>query len=376
MREREVLALVAAGLTNRAISRRLVISVGTADRHVHNILGKLGCSTRTEAAAYAHWPDQVDGDNSLWREAPRSRPGVRSVFVGRKQEFAQLHVRLAEARAGRGGVTMVVGEAGIGKTRLTMELARQAELSGFQVLWGRCYEGDWTPPFGPFAEALSSLAQRAELRQLRSDLGFGGPPLSRIVPLIRERLPDLAQPASLGPNEEQFRIFDAVVQMLRATARRRPLVLVIDDLHWADAGTLNMLRYVSRFLEDSRVCLIGNCRDIELNQERPLNGLVAGLSRVTNFERIVLGGLDDLEVGDLLSTIAARSVHETLLSAIQAESGGNPLFVREILMHLIEEGKLTSDAPEWAISSPGTSWVQMCHRAFGTLLAADSSEFA
>ena len=126
-REREVLALVAAGLTNRAISERLVISIGTTDRHVHNILAKLGCATRTEAAAFARLPSDLKAEaRHCWRpdSAPGSVPAQLGVFIGRTAEMSRLMGRLGEAAAGSGGLTMVVGEPGIGKTRLTEEVAR------------------------------------------------------------------------------------------------------------------------------------------------------------------------------------------------------------------------------------------------------------
>lgn len=340
-REREVLALVAAGLTNRGISERLVISIGTADRHVHNILTKLGCTNRTEAAAFARSYGSQASPTTWLPTGPRL--GSQGRFVGRSEERAWLAARLAEARAGQGGLTMVVGEPGIGKTRLTEEVARDAAAAGFAVLWGRCYEGDWAPPYVPFAEALTALVRAADLRDLCNDLGFGGPPLARVVPVMRERVPDLPEPTPLGPNEEQFRILDAVAQLLIATAKRRPLLLVIDDLHWADAGTLNMLRYLSLLLKESRICLIGNYRDVELDRQHPLGETLAELRRGQGYERVLLRGLGDAETGEMAESIAARQLDGEFVQAVRAETGGNPLFVREMVLHLIEEGTLPID---------------------------------
>ncbi|MEO6398524.1 MAG: AAA family ATPase, partial [Tepidiformaceae bacterium] len=290
---------MAAGLTNRGISERLVISLGTADRHVHNILAKLGCNNRTEAAAFA-WAPRADVPQTFQPPGVSIASPSAGPFVGRGLELQRLAGCLREAKDGHGRLAMVVGEPGIGKTRLIEEAARQAEADGFTVLWGRCYEGDWAPPYVPFAEALTALVRRADLRELRADLGFGGPPLARISPVPRERLPDLPEPASLGPNEEQFRIFDAVVQLLRATANRRQMLLVIDDLHWADAGTLNMLRYVSRCLNESRICLLTCYRDVELDRGHLLGETVAELRRSAGYERITLRGLAGVEVAEML----------------------------------------------------------------------------
>ncbi|MEP7216880.1 MAG: AAA family ATPase, partial [Anaerolineaceae bacterium] len=339
-RQREVLALVAAGLTNRGISERLVISLGTADRHVHNILAKLGCNNRTEAAAFG-WKYLPDVPHALGPPGAPNASFSAGRFIGRPTELQRLAGFLREAGGGRGSLTMIEGEPGIGKTRLIEESARQAHAAGFTVLRGRCYEGDWAPPYVPFAEALASLVKQADLRELRTDLGFGGAPLGRIAPVVRERLPDLPEPAPLGPKEEQFRILDAVLQILRATSNRRPMLFVIDDLHWADAGTLNMLRYVSRFLTESRICLLGSYRHAELDRSHPLGDALADLRGGAGYERISLGGLDGAEVGEMLESIAGYEVADELVDAIFVETGGNPLFVREMVLHLIEDGTVS-----------------------------------
>jgi class 3 adenylate cyclase len=160
----------------------------------------------------------------------------RTPFVGRGAEIARLSRRLERAAAGEGGLALVVGEPGIGKTRLTEEFAEQAQRSGTRVLWGRCFEGDWAPPYAPFSEALSEYAKQSDPEALRKELGNSGGVLAALAPQIRERVPDLPQPEPLQPDEERYRLFDAVVQLLLAIAQSAPTVLVLDDLHWADGG--------------------------------------------------------------------------------------------------------------------------------------------
>src|SRR5262245_23475562 len=165
-------------------------------------------------------------------------------FVGRDEEMARIAAPLHRARAGEGALVMVVGEPGIGKTRLAEELAELARREGACVLAGRCYEGDWAPPYGPFVEAIETYARAVTPDELRRALGPGAPPLARLVPSLRDRLPDLPEPVPLQADEERFRLLDAVSQLLIAASERTPAMLVLDDLHWADRDTVAMLRHV------------------------------------------------------------------------------------------------------------------------------------
>lgn len=268
-------------------------------------------------------------------------------FVGRAPELTRLAQKLAETREGRGGLVMLVGEPGIGKTRILEEFAESARHSGALVIWGRCYEGEWAPPYGPFAEGLSEYARVADVGPLRNDLGFGAPALARLVPVLRERLPDISEPAQLQPEEERFRLLDAVSQFLIAVSVRAPLLLVLDDLHWSDRGTVAMLRHVARFVARNRILITGAYRDVEIDRQHPLADALGALRRETNYERLVLKGLDAGEIGQLIETIADQDVPEALVKTISSETEGNPFFVREVLMHLVEEGKIFHEAGRW-----------------------------
>ena len=168
-----------------------------------------------------------DDPGALRRQAP---------FTGRTAELARLGQRLEEARAGRGGVVLLAGEPGIGKTRTLEELAERARTAGTLVLWGRCYEGEAARPWGPFAEALGEFVRTAAEETLRGVLGPEAAPLSKLVPAVRARMPALPEPVALEPYEERVRLLDTVTQFLLALAVRVPTVLVLDDLHWADPG--------------------------------------------------------------------------------------------------------------------------------------------
>jgi class 3 adenylate cyclase/tetratricopeptide (TPR) repeat protein len=280
-----------------------------------------------------------------------NRAGVlltRTPFVGRGKEMARLRAKLDEARAGHGGLVMLVGEPGIGKSRTIEEFAEQARAGGALVLVGRCFEGEWAPPYAPFVEAIAGYAKDADPDALRADLGYGAPPVARLVPSLRERLPDIGQPVPLNPDEERFRLLDAVSQFIIATSARAPVVLVLDDLHWADGGTIAMLRHVARFLPGQRTLVLGAYRDVELDRQHPLADALAALRSEAEYERILIKGLDEGEVRSLLTDIAEQDVPDEFVQAISAETDGNPFFIREVLIHLAEEGKIYQQDGRWA----------------------------
>ena len=272
---------------------------------------------------------------------------AQTPFVGRAAEVAQLTQKLREADTGRGGMVMLVGEPGIGKTRTCDEFAELARASGARVLRGRCFEGEWSPPYAPFAEAIEAYARDADADELRADLGYGAPPIARMAPSLRERLRDIEEPAALQPDEERFRLLDAVSQFLIAVSRRAPVVLVLDYLHWADRGTIGMMRHVARFAPQQRILVLGAYRDVELDRQHPLADALAALRREVEYERIVLKGLVQEEVGTLLATIAEQEVNAALVAAISDETDGNPFFIREVLIHLVQEGKLYREEGQW-----------------------------
>jgi len=268
-------------------------------------------------------------------------------FVGRTAELAKLTHCLQEARAGHGGLVLLAGEPGIGKTRLTEEFSESAAEIGALVLAGRCYEGEWAPPYGPFAEAIATYTHTAEPEQLRQDLGLGAPPIARLVAAVHERLPDIPDAVALQPEEERFRLLDAVSQFLIATATRTPVVLIVDDLHWADKGSIAMLRHVARFASRNRLLILGAYRDAEVDRSHPLSAALGALPREARYEHLPLQGLDRAAVEELLETIADQEVPDALVAAISAETSGNPFFIREVLLHLVEEGTILRRAGRW-----------------------------
>jgi class 3 adenylate cyclase/tetratricopeptide (TPR) repeat protein len=271
----------------------------------------------------------------------------RTPFVGRAHQMSRLAAKLEAACNGQGSIVMLVGEPGIGKTRMLEEFADLARQRGARVMRGACYDGEWQPPYGPFAEFIVDYAGRAETAELKAVLGNSAPTLARIAPSLHRQLNDIPEPATLDKDEERFRLLDAVSQFLITLSRQAPLVLVFDDLHWADRGTVGMLNHVAHFAGANPILLIAVYRDAEVGQTHPLSRAVAAMRRLPNTEQIQLRGLDAEEVAALLGMIANQDAPDALVMAIGGETGGNPFFIREVLLHLMEEGKIFRAGRQW-----------------------------
>jgi len=285
-------------------------------------------------------------------EATHGLP-ARLPFVGRQTELARLVGLLSEAAVGRGGLVMVVGDPGIGKTRTAEELAARARRDGMAVLWGHCYEADWAPPYGPFGEALEALVASTEPAELRADLGAGAAPLAQLVPTLRQVLPDLPEAVPLQPDEERFRLLDSMAHLLVARSKRAPLVLCLDDLHWADRSTIAMIRHVARFAGGQHLLIVGTYRDAEVGPGHPLAEALGALRRDVEYERVKLEGLESKAVGQLLEALAEHDVTGAVAAAVTAETEGNPFFIKEVLRYLIEEGRFFQGPDgQWASDRP------------------------
>jgi predicted ATPase/DNA-binding CsgD family transcriptional regulator len=274
---------------------------------------------------------------------------VATTFVGRRRELETLDGRLDLAFAGQGSLAMLAGEAGVGKTRVLQEFSERAAQRGATVLTGSCFEGDWQPPYGPWVEALGQHVRASDPEQLRQRLNGSAAHLAHLVPEIRAALPDTPLPEPLGADEERLRLFDAVRQLLLAATRQDVLVLVLDDLHWADRDSILLLRHLARFVGQARLLVVGAYRDTELDLENrhPLADLLAVLCRETGCEQIAVHPLSFEEVSEYLAQAAGQPLPRALARAIYEEASGNPFYVREVFRHLIEEGKVYHRGGRW-----------------------------
>ncbi len=267
-------------------------------------------------------------------------------FSGREPQFAPL-LQACKETAGEGRrVVLVSGEAGIGKTRLAAEVARRAYDMGVAVLFGRCDE-DMGVPFQPFVEALSQMASSSPTAE---SLGRHGGELVRLVPELARIVPGLEPPLRADPETERYRLFDAVASWLGTISAETGLLLVLDDLHWAEKPTLLLLRHLVRSAEPMRMLIVCNYRDTELDRTHPLADVLADLRAEPSVERLALAGLDIGGVLEMLTNAGGQSGDAPtaeLARLLWTQTNGNPFFVQEILRNLVESGRLVEQDGQW-----------------------------
>jgi DNA-binding CsgD family transcriptional regulator len=264
-----------------------------------------------------------------------------TALVGREQELAALSAGLDAAMAGHGGVALLAGEPGIGKTRLAEELATEARSRGARVLWGRCYEGEGAPAFWPWVQILRAHLRGREPDALAAELGRGTTEITQLLPELPRPDPERASPPALDPAQARFRLFDAVVTLLAAAARSQPLVLVLDDLHWADMPSLLLLQFLTREIRSLPLLAVGTYRDVEVGLEHPLAPTLADLAKERAVRRVSLRGLSEPDAGRLMALAAGFDLPEGLVRAVHLDTEGNPFFIGEIIHFLATEGHLS-----------------------------------
>jgi len=248
---------------------------------------------------------------------------------------------------------MIGGEAGIGKSRLADELASRARDRGARVLWGRCWEAGGAPAYWPWVQAIRSYVRDQDPPTLQSQLGSGAADVAQLIPELHDLSPGSPGQVSSSPEGARFRLFDSTTAFLRNAARTQPLVLVLDDVHAADAPSLLLLGFVAGELDEAHMLVIGAYRD-EAPEHDPLASTLAEVGRLPVTRHIRLAGLNHSEVARFIESTGEVPAPATLIAAVHTKTEGNPLFVEEVIRLLAAEGHLeTGEAiPEPIVIPP------------------------
>jgi class 3 adenylate cyclase len=267
------------------------------------------------------------------------------IFVGRERERERLETAWRRVLAGHLSTVLVAGEPGAGKTRLTAEFARGVLASGAALLFGSCEDG-LAVPYQPFVESIRHHLATAQ----RPRLGPQAGELARLVPEIAEQVRDLEAPISSDPETERYQLFNAYVGMLADVAADAPVLLVLDDIHWATRPTLQLLRHLVRSRIDAPVMIVATYRETDVDDDHPMAEALADLHRSDAVERVDVAGLDEATIRRYLDGIAGYELDERadqLTRRVHDETDGNPFFMRELLLHLVESGQLYVTDGRW-----------------------------
>src|SRR3984885_2097282 len=265
---------------------------------------------------------------------------VSPVFIGRPGEMASLGRLLDRAGVAEPGFALISGEAGVGKTRLVQELADRAAEAGFLVLTGQCVElGAEGLPLAPLVDALRILARTLPPQELARVLGPAAPVLARLLPGL---LPD-ASARRPGEEIQKAQLLELVLGVLDRLSATRPVLFVVEDLHWADQSTLDLAAFLIRSLRGGRVLLVATYRSDELHRRHPLRPLLAGWERVRSVDRLELPRFDRGEVSAQLAAILGDDPAPAVTSLIFDRSGGNAYLVEELAGAVSDDGD--SDLP-------------------------------
>jgi len=275
----------------------------------------------------------------------------QSPLTGRQRELHQLWDLFEASMTGHTHVVFVSGEPGIGKTRLLNEVAERAEQSGALVLRGGDSEAEGMPPYLPFLEALGQHIRTATPDELREQTNPLASVLATILPELPLRLGSLPSSYSLPPEQTRLRLYEAVGLFLAAIAVPRPLLLLLDDLQWADTATLDLLCYLAQHQATSRLCILGAYRSDELASHPALERSILDLTRSRQLTALALHPLTEADVAELTTALLGVPPHPTLCQLLWKESEGNPFFLEEVLRAWLETGTLTLTPSQANIST-------------------------
>ncbi len=272
------------------------------------------------------------GSPPLPRALPVDEGGA---FVGRGEEIERLRRAWERSSAGDPSLALIEGDPGIGKTKLATRFALELHAGGATVLYGRCFEENIVP-YQPFVEALRDHLSNASALELPSGLIPGAVALGRLVPELAERFPSSGEPIESQSEADRYLMFEAIGSLLVAASRRSPVLLILDDLHWADRPTCTLLKHLGRAVGRAPVLMLGTYRGP--GRLGPFGETLGDLSREHHVDRLQLGGLSEPDVAAMVDALAARALPVGVKRSVCERTEGNPFFIEEILRSLPDLG--------------------------------------
>jgi class 3 adenylate cyclase len=266
--------------------------------------------------------------------------------VGRDEQLFAFEDALLAAHGGEGRCVVLGGEAGMGKTRLATELAKRAHRLGWAALWGSCSEAELSLPYLPLVEALGNYLSEQGSEQLVSSLGAARRELGQLFPQLGGD--EVAVPVS-DPAQAKLRLFEAVVALVRAVAQRQGALLVVEDVHWADSATRELLDHLVRRLSNTRSLLLVTYRSDELDRRHPLAPLLQTWRRSGLAEMVALSALAQSQIAEMISAILQdEEVQHEFRELMYERSEGNPFVLEEMLKEAIDRGEVFRVGDGWA----------------------------
>ncbi len=271
-----------------------------------------------------------------------------SKLVGREEELAFLNECWQAAETGRGGLVLISGEAGVGKTRLAEEVANRLRWQGVRVLWGRCYEFERVIPYQPIGEALRTVLPTLTSSELAEFPGWILGQVARLVPEVLQRRAGLGTTPSIRSEEERARLFEGVGHFLAELSSHGALLIVLEDLHWASESTLQLVHYLTRHLTGHQILMVGTFRPEAIGLEHPLLGLrrrltKEGLAQSLRLSRLPFEAVEAL----VLEMSGAGEAILPLARRLAEETEGNPFFLMEMVKALFEMGTVRAEGDSW-----------------------------
>jgi len=256
-------------------------------------------------------------------------------FVDREHERLDIRMVMDRAATGNGSLIFLTGAPGIGTSRLASEIAGEAAAKGWLVLTGRCLEKDGDA-YGPFREVLAAAVAASTAKSLQEAAGHHGPLLATLAPSLRQKMRGMPAAPEVAADRIREQLFKALHAMLTGVQGNKPLLIVIDDMHWADEGTLMLLRDLAERINGSRMVVIATYWDTELDSGRPFATAASRLLRRRRAQRVTLSRLSDHDVERIVAGMAEIPLTPVQLLGIQAATEGNPLFVEHSFLYIAE----------------------------------------